>query len=636
MLYKGVRKGIPILLAIILIVSNGLAGYSAQYFTDVTNDHWAKAFIDKLTENQIIKGFDDATFKPNDPVSKTAAISMIYQMLKKSNQLGYDTGLVDKHKATLQATGIRTLAAWAEPAVAYALEKNIIHPDELKAFFKDGKNVDAKRVDVAVFLAKALNGGDIASNIIIILPFTDADMVSNAATKYVNYLLEKEIINKNGDYMGRFNPNSTISRAEISTMIAKGLDLIGNQGGTNNPGTGTNTTPTIPPVVVIPTEQIKTGSITYLDATSKTVLIKTNDEKSELYQVGSDTKILSNSSNGSFSDLQLNQEVTLTLTNGNKLSKVEVKTFVPNMEATLNAVVPNTGFTLVVARDNASNTVKSLKATSSTKVELDGTIVTVDKLKIGDILKLRVDGQNIISISATSKTKTYEGVLEAEVSSLTNPVLKVKIDKEIKEFPIDQNAKITKNGYVRWLKDLKRLDSVVITTEYDKVIELKANSVFSKVTGKVVSLTIAKPTSILKIIVNGEEKTYSVADNLTITINNTSKALYELKVDQLVELELENEEIIEITARDDLKQKQISGSISSINTTSKTIRVLVYDIASNTTTRKTVTYTYDTRITSTRVQQAIGAGALKVNDQIIVIGEEDDDTFTAEKILLID
>ncbi|MFT9495508.1 S-layer homology domain-containing protein [Anaerosolibacter sp.] len=635
MLYKGIRRAIPILLAIILIVSNGLAGYSAQYFTDVTNDHWAKAFIDKLTENQIIKGFDDATFKPNDPVSKTAAISMIYQMLKKTNQLGDETGLVEKHKVTLQAAGIRTLAAWAEPAVAYALEKNIIHPDELKAFFKDGKNVDAKRVDVAVFLAKALNGGDIASSIIIILPFTDADLVANAATKYVNYLVEKDIVNKNGDYMGRFNPNSTISRAEISTMIAKGLDLIGNQG-TNNPGTGTNTTPTIPPVVVIPTEEIKTGSITYLDATSKTILIKTNDEKSELYQVGSDTRILLNSSNGSFSDLQLNQEVTLTLTNGNKLSKVEVKTFVPNMEATLNAVVPNTGFTLVVARDSASNTVKSLKATSSTKVELDGTIVTVDKLKIGDILKLRVDGQNIISISATSKTKTYEGVLEAEVSSLTNPVLKVKIDKEIKEFPIDQNAKITKNGYVRWLKDLKRLDSVIITTEYDKVIEIKANSVFSKVTGKIVSLTIAKPTSLLKIIVNGEEKTYSVADNITITINNTSKALYELKVDQLVELELENEEIIEIIARDDLKQKQISGTISSINTTSKTIRVLVYDIATDTTTRRTITYTTSTRITSTRVQQAIGAGALKVNDQIIVIGEEDDDTFTAEKILLID
>ncbi|KXG76230.1 S-layer homology domain-containing protein [Thermotalea metallivorans] len=616
------------------IFANSFVAYGTQYFTDVNTDHWAKDFIEKLTVLGIVKGFDDATFRPNDPVSKTASISMIYQMLNKAGKTKNATDLVDKHKKTLESTGIHTYALWAEPAIAYALEKSIVHEDELKVFFKEGKNVNARRLDVAVFLAKAIAESDIANGSIVVLPFTDADFIPHAAGKYVAYLIEKGIINKNGDYMGRFNPNNAISRAEICTMIAKAYDFISKNDNTGNIAPIPDPNPGS--VVVTPKDEIKDGSITYIDSSTKTILVKLTNGKTELFQINDDIEISLNGNKGTFSALQVNQEVMLTLKEGTKLAKINIKSFVPNMEATLNAVVPNTGFTLVVVREKTTNAVKSLKATGTTKVELNGLPASLDQLKLGDILKLQVDGQDILSIAAVSKIKTYQGILESEISSMENPVLKMKINNEVKEFPIDQNAKVTKNGYTRWLKDLKRLDAVTITTEYDKVIEIKANSVFSKVTGKIISLTMAKPSSILKVLVNSEEKTFTVGNNVSVTINNSSKSLYDLRVDQLVELELENEEVIEIEARDDLKKKQISGIISSIHTSSKTIKILYYNPTTNTAERKSIVYNYDTKITSTRAQTAIGVGALKVNDQIIVIGEELDDTFVAEKILLID
>lgn len=622
---------IVVLMICIIIFANISTAYGAQYFTDVKNDHWAKNFIDRLTELGIVKGFADATFRPNDPVSKTAAISMIYQMLGKAGKLENIEGLVDKHQKTLEKTGIHTYAAWAKPAIAYALEKNIVHEDELKTFFKDGKNAEARRIDVAIFLGKALSGNNLLNSSITILPFTDADFISSTAAKYVSYLIDRGIINKNGDHMGRFNPNHSISRAEICTMIALGYSQI-SDGKTVaiNPG------PKLDSVAVVPKDEAREGNISYLDSITKTMLVKFVDGNTQLFHISNGVEINLNGIAGTYNDLQTNQEVVVHLNEGKTLTKIEVKNFVPNMEAVLNAVVPNTGFTLLVVRENTTNTMKSLKAFGSTKVELNGLPSSLDKLKSGDILKLKVDGQNVLGIVATSKTKYYQGTIEEVIHSFDTKALKIKVNDELKVFSIDPSVKVIKNSVSKNLSDLKKGDIATITTEYDTIVDIKANSVFSKVNGKIKSITIAKPNSLITILTGAEEKMYPIDNGIRVTINNSSKALYDLRIDQLVELELENDNVIVIAARDDLTQKQLSGVVTDINTSSKIIKIQYYDATELKIITKTIMYKTETKVMSTKFQIAIGIANLKVNDQVIIIGEEVEGNFTADRIMIVD
>ncbi|NJK30086.1 MAG: S-layer homology domain-containing protein, partial [Acaryochloris sp. SU_5_25] len=39
-------------------------------FSDVSISYWARPFIEKLAEKNVIKGFPDGTFKPDEPVTR--------------------------------------------------------------------------------------------------------------------------------------------------------------------------------------------------------------------------------------------------------------------------------------------------------------------------------------------------------------------------------------------------------------------------------------------------------------------------------------------------------------------------------------------------------------------------------------
>jgi hypothetical protein len=50
-------------------------------FKDVPETHWAYKAIEELAEKGIINGYEDGTFKPNEPVTR-AEIATIISRLK--------------------------------------------------------------------------------------------------------------------------------------------------------------------------------------------------------------------------------------------------------------------------------------------------------------------------------------------------------------------------------------------------------------------------------------------------------------------------------------------------------------------------------------------------------------------------
>ena len=52
------------------LTSSAIAQAQSTAFSDVSTDYWAHDYIEGLAKANIISGFPDGTFKPNDPVTR--------------------------------------------------------------------------------------------------------------------------------------------------------------------------------------------------------------------------------------------------------------------------------------------------------------------------------------------------------------------------------------------------------------------------------------------------------------------------------------------------------------------------------------------------------------------------------------
>ncbi|HEY8345548.1 MAG TPA: S-layer homology domain-containing protein [Bacillota bacterium] len=68
-------------LAKILAVAYELTGSETNGFTDI-EDHWAKEYITALAANKIISGYPDGTFQPERPVTRAEMVTMLTRLLK--------------------------------------------------------------------------------------------------------------------------------------------------------------------------------------------------------------------------------------------------------------------------------------------------------------------------------------------------------------------------------------------------------------------------------------------------------------------------------------------------------------------------------------------------------------------------
>lgn len=81
-------------------------------FKDVPTDHFAFAAVEFLKANAIIQGYDDGTFRPNDPVNRAAAIKIIVAPLVQADMLAQVTGT--------EYTDVQGVADWAIPYLEFA------------------------------------------------------------------------------------------------------------------------------------------------------------------------------------------------------------------------------------------------------------------------------------------------------------------------------------------------------------------------------------------------------------------------------------------------------------------------------------------------------------------------------------
>lgn len=225
---------------------------AGKQFTDASG-HWAKEKIKKAQSLGLINGYEDGTFRPDEPVTMTEAMVMAVSLAEALTVEGeaaveepvqegaaeeetVEDGTVeeDTEEGTVEegteedGTGeeetgedgtveedVPEVPGWAREKYNKAMQFGIVNVNRFHS------QVQADRAQAAVMLAKALGIEPVDTTGVT---FSDAVLISPEDIGYIAALQEAGIVTGTPD--GKFNPNSAITRAEIAAMLANIVDTV--------------------------------------------------------------------------------------------------------------------------------------------------------------------------------------------------------------------------------------------------------------------------------------------------------------------------------------------------------------------------------------------------------------------------
>ena len=176
--------------------------FNEEYVFDDTENHWAKAYIAKLAEIEIFKGYEDGSFKPDTGITREEMAAVIIRVLDKEANLG-----------TAPATTFDdndTIAEWAKDYVNLTVKKGIYTGYDDNEF--KPKRVITREELVAI-LMRSVEGNKMLEE----LTYEDLEHIGEWSMDYVNRATAKGIISGYED--GTFRPRNSVTRAEAAKMI---------------------------------------------------------------------------------------------------------------------------------------------------------------------------------------------------------------------------------------------------------------------------------------------------------------------------------------------------------------------------------------------------------------------------------
>ena len=181
--------------------------FAQTAFSDVQSDYWAANFIQELSRRNVIAGFPDGTFHPDDAVTRAqfaAMLSKAFQQASKRDAINFSD--VPSNY-------------WASAAIRQAYTTGFLagYPNNQ---FKPSQNIP--REQVLVSLSSGLNyspGGQTDS---ILQNFSDASAISSYARSPIAAATERRIV-VNYPNVESLNPGQTATRAQVAAFIYQAL-----------------------------------------------------------------------------------------------------------------------------------------------------------------------------------------------------------------------------------------------------------------------------------------------------------------------------------------------------------------------------------------------------------------------------
>ncbi|MDQ0245530.1 SpoIID/LytB domain protein [Bacillus fengqiuensis] len=166
-------------------------------FKDVTDTHWAETYINDLSQKNIISGYSDRTFRPNNTVTRAQFTKIMI------NSIGY--GLVFNQQSFPDVPK----DDWANPYVEAAIQNGLLLQTEVGTHFNS--NVPITREEMAVMIGRALQLSPVSR------PEKFTDNYQMKRPGLVEAVSEAGILDGYSD--GTFKPKNFLSRAQAAKVI---------------------------------------------------------------------------------------------------------------------------------------------------------------------------------------------------------------------------------------------------------------------------------------------------------------------------------------------------------------------------------------------------------------------------------
>jgi len=256
---KNIKNALLILSLVVLSAGKAL---SAD-FADVGKDYWAYDAINGLAEKNIVSGYQDNTFRPDDFVTRAEFATMAVKALEKADtSTNISAGFIDVPANFWAAKNIKT---------AYKLG--------LVNGFPDGRfapQANVTKIQVISVLSNAVKDNTLTKDeaVRITSRFTDALQVPSWGVISLANVYKKDIL-VNYPLPNKVEPNKNATRAEVAAMLYNLRSVLNLTGAVGSASTSTTTavTPYYDEITV--SSQNNAYSEVYVNGNAATVLVDT-------------------------------------------------------------------------------------------------------------------------------------------------------------------------------------------------------------------------------------------------------------------------------------------------------------------------------------------------------------------------
>lgn len=605
-----------------IIVASASTSF-AQIYTDVPDSHWASKYVASMNRLGVIKGYEDATFRPNESITREQAMVMISRILKPSDS--EKNAALSKHKTYLNSLGA---ASWAQKDIAYAIEKKILTKDDVKKFYYNKKATVITREELCIYLTRMMGKeADAKNTSIIVMSFIDQELIGDAALKYVYIIQNLGIVQGTPD--NKFNPKGAVTRAAMAKMLDLSYKEIVTNGGSSSSSKNSGTS------VTIETKEIE-GTIETILQSGKDrvhVYVKTGSRKQELVRVDKDSDVKFGSKRIDYDELKEGYDVELTykvIGSENIATKVKMSTVEKEITAEIYDV--KTG-SLVLDVDGDRDT---YELDDDVEVEIDGEKSRASRLDEDQKGVFKIENGKITEVTVISKIREIKGTI-IDIDTRKNEIEIEDRDDDKHTFEIDEDdVDIERDRDDIGFDELEEGDEVEITLEYDEVTKIEAEKVEREVEGYISGITINGDKSTIK-IKDRQSKEYSfeVDKETDIELDDKNADLYDLRIGYAVEGKYSGGTMLEIEAEVKYKEDTLKGRVYKVYEDDDYFKVKIEKDDSDD--EDTIKVHVDRDTTIIQGNDKIRLKEMDKDDEIIIVGTyKEDDEFNANSIIVIE
>lgn len=659
---------------VVFAQQSGSTQQSGSPFSDARG-HWAERYITQTSLKGAVRGYADGTFKPDDSVTRLECVVMLVRVLGLESQAQSTTSIPSSFKNP------EFVPSWGKGYVAVAVNKGIISGSDLSNF---RGNEYATRLDVAVFALKALGLGDEAEKLSNpALSFTDLSQIPSWARGYVS-VAEREGVMK-GLPDGRFNPGGKVTRGEMATILSRLDDRLENSlDSRETRGTLIGLTPTGAQSITVRlsdgsvrTMGLSQGCVIYrgttklsisqlvigdeirviVDSQGKAAFIDTpsysdysvvtgtirsvtsypypaitvrkSDGAEKTYEIASSASIYVDSVVASRSDLQSGQTVTVRISD-QKAVEIRAQNAETTVIGTLVSVITG-GNPVITVKDSGDET-RTFSVSGDCTVKRDGENVSLSSLVYGDKVTLTVRGSTVFKINAEAQDFDVEGTF-VKIDYTNPPKVVVDVDGERREFTLDVDASVKRNGRTSSLASLRAGDEVTLSVRKGEVTKIVSEVTEESQEGTVQKITIAQVPEITVLTPDGEEKTYPVSAQAVIRKDRTRIQLNEINPGSYVDMDIESGEVMRIDVEPYTVLDDVKGTVEYVVESANVI--VVSTVVDGATSSQTREIHVTGRTLFVRGDTTIDFDDLNAGDRIIAVGSRSTGIFIAKAIVVL-